>query len=290
MDWSERYIIILPIIFIFAITIIVFLVHYLSASLKKTKENQCIYCLMITGKDASREQYAKRSILNFKDQDYENKKLVIINHGPYTLLPSPDPHDSADFPNIFEFKIEKKTTSLGNLRNISLNMVPIDSMWTPWDDDDFRSTNYLTYLSSVMIQNNADIVSLTRRVEYNKLNGYVWQMQQTLGLPMMLVKQDLRIQYIDVDTMEDVRILTDAEILGKKVYRDIQNDPFIYIRTVHGSNTSLYVNKEKRSVKTVPQSQFTAGYNEFEVTEQQTNMIRKLMFQDTDSSVNFLSM
>jgi hypothetical protein len=55
---------------------------------------------------------------------------VIINHGKQSIFQSEQVSDQ-----IFEFFVPESLT-LGEMRNISLNMVPIDVMWTVWDDDD----------------------------------------------------------------------------------------------------------------------------------------------------------
>ncbi|MCZ6913924.1 MAG: hypothetical protein O7C59_05330 [Rickettsia endosymbiont of Ixodes persulcatus] len=56
----------------------------------KSSINKSIYCLMITGKDDYRYEFAKISIINFLMQTYDNKYLVIINHGQVKLIDEKD--------------------------------------------------------------------------------------------------------------------------------------------------------------------------------------------------------
>ena len=233
-------------------------------------QNQVINCIMITGKDASREQFAQRSLANFREQSYASKRLIIINHASYTVL------NKTKENNEYEFYVDKDThsLSLGQLRNISLNLVPINEMWTTWDDDDVRSSNYLELMYEILCKNDADVVSLARRIEYNQLNEFVWQIKQTKGLPIILAKQDLRVRYLNTNTMEDINLLDDFRKVGNKVHIDIGNNPFIYIRTVHDNNTSLYVSKDKNTVNG------TFGgdtYSESNVTPKEAMQVKYIM-------------
>ena len=45
-----------------------------------------IYCIMITGKDDVRLEYASKSIKNFEEQTYQNKILLIMNHNSQKIL------------------------------------------------------------------------------------------------------------------------------------------------------------------------------------------------------------
>ena len=176
--------------------------------------------------------------------------------------------------NVHEFKVSKTQNTLGDLRNIALQLVPIDSIWTVWDDDDYRSPDYLSILYNQMKQTNADVVLFTNRYEYNKNTQFVWEMQLTTGFVTVFAKQDMRIRYLQTDSMEDINLIEDFRKLKKKIHI-YQNDPMMYIRLVHTNNTSKYVNKEKKNVRNF-NSQST--YSEIDVTDLDIiNKVKALM-------------
>lgn len=192
---------------------------------------------MVTGKDDTRHEYAKLSIENFWQQTHPNKYLLIINHGKALIM--------NNHHNILEISVNKKYFSLGALRNIALQIIPPGACWTTWDDDDYRHPEYLTSLYKTMIQSNADIVCITNRMEYNSKTRLIWRMRMPNGMQFALVRHNhaTTFSYLDQDTMEDVHLSTHFK---RRFMFD--NDPLLYIRIVHGSNTSLYVDPEKSNV------------------------------------------
>jgi hypothetical protein len=227
-----------------------------------------VYCIMVTGKDPSREAYARKSVQNFLEQDYRRKRLVIINHGTYQVL------DRKDDPQMFEFHVEKGAMTLGDLRNIALNLVPTDAIWTVWDDDDIRSSSYLSRMYYALRISGCDMVAICNRYECNVNTGFVWKIRQLKGLPTVFCKQDLRVTYLPEDTMEDVHLIRDYRARGHPVYLWSWNDPAMYIRVVHSTNTSLYVNREKA---TVTRSEGGGGgsYTEAEVTKAEQAFVKQ---------------
>jgi len=220
-----------------------------------TKEEfpKWVYCIMITGKDDNRIQLAKQSVRNFLEQDYKYKKLIIINHHEKSINMESD--------NVFEFQVPKKGNTLGDLRNIALQLVPIDAIWTVWDDDDYRSPNYLSLLYSQMKRYNVDVVCFTNRYEYNANTNFVWEMSLLTGFVTVFAKQDLRIRYLEKDSMEDLNLIDDFKKLKKKILI-YNNDPSIYIRLVHSNNTSQYVEKNKTTTNQISSN---SGYLEKQV-------------------------
>ena len=202
----------------------------------------CIYCITITGKDSQRACFADEAIANFVEQDYPNKRLIIINHGNVPVLKD-NPH------NIFEFQVPKENNTLGDLRNIALQLVPIDALWTVWDDDDYRIPSYMSLLYGQMQKNKSDVVVFTKRIECNLETDFVWEMQLKTGFVFVLAKQDLRIKYLSKDSMEDVNLLTDFLKLDKQISVWVDNPSTMYIRLTHQNNTSLYVDKNKKTTR-----------------------------------------
>lgn len=239
-----------------------------------------IYCIMVTGKDDCRENFAKQSVDNFNSQDYPRKKLIILNHSPnYKVI-------NAIHDNIHEFVIDKEANkmTLGDLRNIGLAMVPPDAIWTTWDDDDFRAPNYLSVMQNEMAKHDAHVLTFTERIEFNANTGYVWQMIRKSGFAILFAKQDMRILYESLDTMEDTKMLDTARALGKRVYIYSNNDPNMYIRTVHGNNTSLYAGKYKNKIAEIEthqkentDSQGIQDYIERDIDPEHANNVRGFM-------------
>ena len=247
---------------------------------KNIKNMPEIYCIMVTGKDDCRENFAKQSVDNFNSQDYPRKQLIILNHSPnYKVI-----HAIHD--NINEFVIDKEANkmTLGDLRNIGLAMVPPDAIWTTWDDDDCRAPNYLSVMQNEMAKHDAHVLTFTERIEFNANTGYVWQMIRKSGFAILFAKQDMRILYESLDTMEDTKMLDTARALGKKVHIYNNNDPNMYIRTVHGNNTSLYANKYKNSIAEIEthqkentDSQGIQDYIERDIDPEHANNVRGFM-------------
>lgn len=229
-----------------------------------------VVCLMITGKNACREHFAKRAIDNFYEQDYPNKQLIIINHSPdYRVLQN----NESDL--VHEFYVEKtEEVKLGDLRNIALAMVPPDAVWTTWDDDDYRAPNYISAMMKAMRSANADVLAFKHRTEYNINNGYVWNSHLLTGFPLLFAKQDMRVLYKRIDTMEDTEMISGYRSLGKKIEL-YENDPRLYIRLVHGSNTSLYVDPDKRGIR--PAAAAAATFYESPAADVEVERVRNLV-------------
>lgn len=244
----------------------------------KTNENDskpCIFCLMVTGKDEKRIQLARSAVENFKNQDYPHKKLIIINHlmGSNVLKEKQENQDYEKMQtieiNVGGIRSESKSymklngmrhrirhhiphhkMSLGQMRNMSLAFVPMGALWTIWDDDDWRPHNYLSTLNYQLTQNNADCIAFTTRYEYNSRTSLSWKMTFLKGYPTILCKQNPKIKYKDVNSMEDVHLIDDIKKIGLKTYIfHNSNNPGLYVRLVHGENTSLYTNPNKKSVR-----------------------------------------
>ncbi len=248
---------------------LVYLVYTLAYNpITKTQSKPHIYALMVTGKDACRTKLARLSVANFYDQTYENKHLVILNHGPDAVI---DNEKNGFNSEVFEFRFEKtKKLTLGDIRNISLDLVPINALWAIWDDDDWRSPDYLEILQKNMEQTNAVCVSISSRIEYNANTQFIWEARLKTGFVLVLAKSDNRVRYMPKDTMEDLNLLDDYKSLGRVTVLD--NDPLMYIRLVHNNNTSLYVNKNKSTVST----NVGKTYIENNVTDEVANKVRDI--------------
>lgn len=228
-----------------------------------------IYCIMITGKDDNRYHLAKKSINNFLNQNFKNKYLIIVNHSKtFKLTPIQK--------NIFELNIDKEQNNLtlGELRNIALSIVPFNALWITWDDDDYRHSNFLMFLYNVLQKQNADLVTFTKRLEYNRNTGLIWKMTIKSGAVLALCKKFQFFEYLNKNSMEDIHLIDSYKNQNKKVVI-IDNDPKLYIRLVHENNTSLYVEKYKR--KTISTRNKKSNYLEENVSPDEENYVKKIV-------------
>lgn len=253
-----------------------------SAYLSTTKTSpplSTIYCIMVTGKDNCRYALALNSINNFKNQTYPNKKLIIVNHGLPLL--------SGKTNGSIEIMVDKQNNTLGDMRNMALELVPLDALWITWDDDDYRAPDLLQKLKAHMDKSHAGIVSISSRIEYNLNTRLIWKMTIPQGMVIFLAKKDGRIRYNPVDTMEDTGIIHGYKSAGYS-HQVIKNDPLDYIRLVHGNNTSLYVDPHKAATNAntgVSSSSSSSGYIEEDAAPAEENaalIIISYYYKDKD--------
>lgn len=201
-----------------------------------------VYCLMVTGYSDKRRPFALRSVSNFLEQQYQNKHLIILNQSKSKLLKK-----DHTFDNILEFYVNNEDKTLGNLRNISLQFVPPNAIWTTWDDDDWRHPSYLSTLMKRMYDTNTDFLMLCNRIEYNLNNNFAYKSTLKTGFMTFFSKYDENLRYDDVSTSEDVSVKEYATKNSR--YATYDNDAILYIRLVHNDNTSVYVDGKKQDVR-----------------------------------------
>ena len=173
---------------------------------------EIIYCIMITGKDDKRLEYALKSINNFMEQTYPNKILLIMNHNSKRILT-----DDIITENIFEYSFDILDHNLGCARNIALSFVPDNSLWTTWDDDDYRFPNYLLILYQYIKENNAVAATLSNRLDYNITKDFLYLASRKDGFVTVLCKKHSHIKYLPKTTFEDVELLSKIKDVGKLI-------------------------------------------------------------------------
>lgn len=234
----------------------------------KTINKEPIYCVMITGKDKSRWDFAHIAIDNFRKQSYPNKRLIIINEGESLMDIGGD--------DILEIKLddrEKKGITLGDMRNIAFEFMPDDAVWTLWDDDDWRSDDYLDYLYDNL--QDKDYVLFAKRLEHNLNTGFTWIMELKSGFVILFGRKQAsgKCKYESKEVNEDV--LLKNHIIDNLKFKIIEdNDPKIYIRMVHKSNTSLLVNQNKSCVKDTSQNKV---YYEHDASDDDVRYVKNIV-------------
>lgn len=231
--------------------------------------SKCINCLMITGKDDDRYKFVNISILNFKKQTYQNKKLLILNHGNKKL--------NINDKNIIEININNSFITLGDMRNYALTLVPYNSLWITWDDDDWRSDNYLEILYNELYNGNYDAVFIKNRIDYNLNNLFSYECSFKNGMPIFLSKKIENINYLSLNSLEDVNLQDNLK--NKKIkIKIIDNDPKLYIRTLHTNNTSLYVDNNKKDIVNYADQSNYKEYNINKTNKEYSDLIIKQYF------------
>lgn len=215
--------------------------YYVWTTRNRKQHDRLITCIMITGKDESREKLARHAIKNFREQTFSPKHLVIINHGPFTLVDQRQDHTMF---NVTEIKIDKGDMTLGDLRNMAFDFVPYDGLFCVWDDDDYRAPNFLSNMYERL--QGAQAVCFTKRLEYNAMTLYAWKTELRSGFVHVLATKNYMVRYLSKDSMEDVELLDRMRSTYK--VNVFENDARMYVRLVHSNNTSNYVNPVKNDV------------------------------------------
>lgn len=200
-----------------------------------------VYCLMVTSNDEHRKPYGRVSVQNFLEQTYSRKHLVIVNLSEDPILSKEQRGDD----RLLEVFVKRNGLSLGTIRNISLELVPPNAWWTLWDDDDWRIDSYLQKL--VDWSKGYDFVMIQNRIEFNTLNGYNYVLTLRSGLMSFFAKRIPALRYENLNTKEDVLIKSTA--LKELRCNIVDNAPTLYLRMIHNTNTSPYVNLSKNSLR-----------------------------------------
>lgn len=238
-----------------------------------------IYCIMVTGKDPCRLELARSAFANFQSQTYPAKHMIIINHGHEKVL-----RDMVNTSVAYELMVDKSKyeLNLGDLRNIALELVPQDALWITWDDDDYRHPDMLKTMYNAMTTSRSDAVFFTQRLEHNYNTSLTWKTTVRSGLVHGLIKKNPATQFRSVDTMEDIELIASLRSIGKEVLVIPDNRPEMYLRLVHGDNTSTYVDPQKN--KLVQNAAKVGNYIEEPPTKEQETYVRNIMssyYKDT---------
>ena len=114
-----------------------------------------ISCLMVT---ADRHDLCKRAITSYLGQTYANKELIVLDNGkvPMQELLKDVPDGQVRYAHV----ANNTSTTIGELRNRSLEMVTGDIVVPQWDDDDWSAPERLETQYAALSKNEADAVTL----------------------------------------------------------------------------------------------------------------------------------
>lgn len=226
-----------------------------------------VYCLLITGKDTKRIAYSRLiGVKNFYVQTYPHKTLIIVNHGTEPVLLQP--HE-----NVYEMRVEKGDMTLGDLRNLSLDLVPMNGVFCIFDDDDWRSPDYLSIMIDALISSKSVAVFLKNRLEYNLQKHYCFVSHFEQGNTHILGYKIERLRYTSKDTLEDTNLQYDLKSFGKK-FLALDNDPKMYLRIIHDNNTSPHARMNPESITVYSKDSY---YKESEASPDQTAYAKSII-------------
>ena len=107
---------------------------------------------------ADRPELCKRAIISFNAQTYENKELVVLDNGKAPMQSLLENVPSSQLR--YEYVQNNEATTIGELRNRSLEMVSGDVVVPQWDDDDWSAPQRLDTQYDALVKNEADAVTL----------------------------------------------------------------------------------------------------------------------------------
>ena len=229
--------------------------------------NPKIYCIMVTNKN--RKRFLPTALVNFAEQTYPNKTLLIINHSPdEKLILEP-------LENVHEFQVNKEQEhfTLGKLRNIALEFVPDNALWMTNDDDDYKNPDYIALFIKRLLFHNLDILFMKNRLEVNLNNGFIFRSQFRNGRAFFIAKKIREFKYLDLDTIEDKNV-RDQYNKANKATAMYDNDPKLYVRAIHNTNTSIFVNNQKSSIVNYTKDN---EYQEFEATQEEIDYVNEIL-------------
>lgn len=210
-----------------------------------------IYALMVTGKNEQRIQWARQQVMKFMtQQSYSGTKRILIanEHPSLHVLDS----QSKFREKVNEIHIsDRHLVSLGQIRNQLLALVPSGSYVMILDDDDYISPTFLTQMIEYWHQQKPKtvMVQMGNRLNHNSKIGSSWQSSHPSGFVHFVADIDLlrssQFQYFDRNSLEDLSI---HEFTSRTIWHD--SPPELYIRYIHGDNTSLYVNPQQSQPNT----------------------------------------
>eukprot|EP00730_Choanoeca_flexa_P006816 TRINITY_DN12228_c1_g16_i2.p1 TRINITY_DN12228_c1_g16~~TRINITY_DN12228_c1_g16_i2.p1 ORF type:complete len:263 (+),score=28.12 TRINITY_DN12228_c1_g16_i2:101-889(+) len=199
------------------------------------QDSELVIGIMITGKDKHRKFLAKRAIDSFFNQTHASKLLFVVNDSPdYSV-------DTHDYGCLIEKRValqDGKKPTLGQLRNIGLDVVPDDHIWVQWDDDDWRARSYISLQHSALIRAGTNVMVLKRQIRFalTKNASYHHNPGMIEGTIMMRSKANLSfVRYPSAGKSEDSGFIYKLDDYTKISKWD--NPAWMYFRLFHGANT-----------------------------------------------------
>jgi hypothetical protein len=222
-----------------------------------------VTCILVFGL-RERIRMARKAVQQFVEQVYPRKQLVIVNT------------TDLDVTTVPHFAIKERRVSLprrltlGQMRNIGLELADGDWVRPCWDDDDYYHPLQLAYQMCFRRPGHASLLTHQMRVDINTATAYVHHQEE--GIPnTMLVPRSSQARFPDVD-------VNDAQAFWLENYGDrtvaVDNGQFPFnglsVAAYHGHNVT-------------PREEFMYGHSEeeyhgrWELDEQEAMHLRVLL-------------
>ncbi len=187
--------------------------------------------VLVTGKTEDRFPLARRAVTSWQRQLYSTRRelLIINDHPTQAVFPEGAPE------GVRELRLTTRY-SLGALRNIGIEQATSEYL-VQWDDDDYSANTRLTWQIEHTIKGRASI--LRYEVHCDSEEDAFVNDGQTIrggGFPgTMLWPKDTRCRFPNKGKREDTEFVWQLRrTCGLDV---LSNDPTLYCRFYHGSNT-----------------------------------------------------
>lgn len=210
------------------------------------RELKPLYAMMVTGKDPERIEWARHQVVYFLQQmrypEHLKHVLIANEHPSLTVLCGDSSFNNAQCK---EMQITNRAqTTLGDIRNRLLACVPPHSYCFPLDDDDYLSPDWIYQMLQHWPNNETALVQFGARLNHNLISVSSWQSHFDSGFVHYVADIDrlraISFQYASQNTLEDL-VLHRLQI-GQQRHLWLDNDASLYIRYVHHTNTSVFVN------------------------------------------------
>lgn len=185
--------------------------------------------------------YCRASFANFADQDFVDKELVVVHDGPNSfakwLEGLADSHPDIDV----QLKQVRPGSSLGSLRNRTLEAASYPIV-CQWDDDDLCHPSRLSVQYAHLLENKADFSFLTDQLHlFTRDQVMFWDDWSVEAWPGNLIQGTLMGKKELIGAYPDLRVGEDTDLVRRLVCEGYRIAPlsdrgWLYLYVFHGDN------------------------------------------------------
>ncbi len=195
-----------------------------------------VTCIMPT---FNRRPFIPLALSHFRNQDYPNKELVIVDDGSDKI------GDLVEgLPDVHYISMRKRV-SIGAKRNVACTHARGEFI-AHWDDDDWYASDRLRYQVAPLLTGEADLTGLVNSFVLELPGGEFWTTLPHMH-PRMFVGDvhggtlvyrkallEMGIRYPEINLAEDAALINQAVNKRRRLLRLTNPGVFVYVR--HGSN------------------------------------------------------
>jgi len=200
--------------------------------------------------------------MSYSAQTWANRELVVLDNGtePMEDLLSDIPYGQV----VYNHVPNNPDTTIGELRNRSLDMVNGDLVVPQWDDDDWSAPDRLERQFAALTEKEADAVTLYATLMH--VDGEAWFDHPFYGLlkggvpPTIMHKRDDEIRFPELRRTSDT---TFKQAWMERSYHIMpMADAHLHLRYFHGSN--LWEQEHfLRRMRNTPKDLLAYGWHKF---------------------------